>query len=228
VNYPVRERLFLILGGDFKQRKLALDNIKKRLLKTQSLPIDFFTFYAKEIDLKSFGEKLLTVSFGQRKLVVFRNFHQLVLPVRNFFLKNIKKILEVNYLVFESDKEYYQLQKDKKFLSDELFSFIMKQASIFRVSAAKKEVSIQDFINSLRRNDLKSCLYIAESLFQNAGKADILGPQIIGILVQKCAGLTGRQRKEHFQYLWQADRGIKEKGLEPRLVINTLLAKMIR
>jgi len=227
VNTSVRERLFLILGGDFNQRQLALSNIKKRLLKQQSLPIDFFTFYAKEIELKTFSEKLLTVSFGQKKVVMFRNFDQLASPVRKFFFKNIKKILKSNYLIFDSDKEYYQLQKDKKFLSDELFSFIIKQATTFRVNSARKYLSIQDFISSLRKNDLKSCLYVVESLFSAGGKADVLGPQIIGILVYRSAGLNGRQRKEYFQYLWEADRELKEKGLDPRLVINTLLVKIL-
>lgn len=222
----VRERLFLILGGDFNQRQLALSGIKKRLLKQESLPIDFFTFYAKEIDLKTFSEKLLTVSFGQRKVVIFRNFHQLTSPVRKLFLKNIKKILETNYMIFDSDKEYYQLQKDKKFLSDELFSFIIKRAAIFRVSAARKEFSIQDFMSSLRKNDYKSCLYVVESLFAAGAKADILGPQIIGILVHRSTGLNGHQRKKHLQYLWEADRNLKEKGLDPRLVISTLLVKI--
>lgn len=222
----VRERLFLISGGNFDQRQRTINSIKKRLFKDKGSSLDIFTFYGKEVELKDLGDKLLTTSFGQRRMVIFRNFHQLKAPARKFIFKNINKILLANYVIFDSDKEYYQLQRDKRFMSDSLFTLAIKQAAIYRVSSVKRELTIQDLMSSLRKNDLDSSLYISESLFRFGSNIHILGPQIIGILVRQCSDFSSRRREACLEYLWEADRALKEKGIDSRLVINCLLVKV--
>ena len=140
--------------------------------------------------------------------------------------KNIKKILSANCLIFDTDKEFYQLQRDKKFMSDDLFALVLRGAAIYRVSSLKREFSIQDFISSLRKNDLKASLYVVESLFAAGTKDSILGPQIIGILVQSCSRFSHWRRKECLEYLWEADRALKERGIDSRLVVETVLTKI--
>ncbi|MCF7907940.1 MAG: hypothetical protein K9L86_03590 [Candidatus Omnitrophica bacterium] len=222
----VRERLFLISGGNFDQRQRTLSGIKKRLFKEKDSPLDTFTFYGKEVELKGLNDKLLTASFGQRRMIIFRNFHQLASPVRKFIFKNIKRILLANYVVFDSDKEYYQLQRDKRFMSDSLFTLAIKQAAVYKVSPVKKDFSFQDLMSSLRKNDLNSSLYIIESLFRSGSNAHMLGPQIIGVLVHKCSGFSNPRREICLEYLWEADRALKEKGVDSRLAIETLLVKI--
>ena len=221
----VRERLFLISGGNFLQRQAALSGIKKRLLKEASSVLSVFTFYAKEVGLKDLNE-ISTVSFGQKKIIIFRNFHQLTSPVRKLLYKNIKKILTANYLIFDSDREYYRLQRDKKLAADPLSALIIKRAAVYRVSSPKPQLTIQDLMSSLRKNDLSASLYIVESLFRSGAKVDILGPQIIGILVRKASYFQEQRKNECLEYLWEADRAIKERGIDGRLVVERLLVKI--
>jgi len=161
----IRERLFLISGGNFFQRQQVINGIKKRLVKSSDYSLSIFTFYGKEVDLKDLGHKLLTAALNQKKAVIFKDFHQLASTARKLIFKNLNKILTINYLIFDSDREYYRLQRDKKFTSDELFAFILKRAATYRVSSAKKDFSIQDLMSGLRKNDLAACLYVVESLF---------------------------------------------------------------
>lgn len=224
----IRERVFLISGTNFLQRQRAVENIKKRILKEKARSLNVLTFYGKEINIKDLGEKLFTISFGNDKIAVFKNFQDLPVEVRNFLFENLKRILSANYLIFETDKDYYQLQRDKKFTTDKFFIFCLKRAALFKVASTKEEPTIEDFIGSIRKDDLAASVYILEKLFKGSSKDKILGPQIIGILTSKFSFLKNSVEKgKYFKYLWEADRAIKEKGLDPRLVIETLLVRVL-
>lgn len=223
----IRERVFLISGTNFSQRRQAIENIKKRILKEKATSLDACTFYSKEINVRDLSGKLFTTSFEEAKIIVFKNFQDLPAVVRNFLFENLKKILASNYLIFETDKDYYQFQKNKKFTTDKFFNFVFKKAALLRTASIKEKNSIEDFMGSIRKNDLAASVYILEKLFKGDSKDKILGPQIIGILVQKFSFLKNSAEKERcFKYLWEADRAIKEKGLDPRLVIETFLARV--
>ena len=184
------------------------------------------------------SRKFFTTSFGKERIAVFKNSQDLPLPASKFLFDNLKRILSNNYLIFETDKDYYQFQKDKRFTNDEFFVSVLKKAALFRVVSTKRKATIEDFIASLRKNDLATSVYILEKLFAGGSKDKILGPQIIGILVRKFSSLSAQggsasggknptEKDRYFKYLWEADRAIKEKGLDSRLVIESLLARVL-
>ncbi len=224
----IRERVFLISGTNFLQRRQAIESIKKRILKEKVTPLDVYTFYGKEAGARDLSEKLFTASFKKTKIIVFKNFQDLSVPARNFLFENLNKILASNYLIFETDRDYYEFQKNKKFLTDKFFNCVLKKAALFRTASVKEKNSIEDFMGSIRKNDLAASVYILEKLFKSGSKDKVLGPQVIGILVQKFSFLKDSAEKDRcFKYLWEADRAIKEKGLNSRLVIETLLARVL-
>jgi hypothetical protein len=224
----IREKVFLVCGGDFLQRQRALDSIKKRLLKNEPRPLASLTFYSKEINIKDLQEKLATASFDKKRILIFKDFSNLASRARSFLFDNFKKIVLSNYIIFETDSEYYYLQRSKKITADKLFAIVISKSAVYRVASPKRSASMQDFMDSVRRNDLASCLYILECLFEGGAKEDALGPQIIGILTRKFSYHKNSSEKEtYFKYLWEADRAIKEKGLGVRLIIEALLVKLI-
>ncbi|MCK4912307.1 MAG: hypothetical protein KAS05_01140 [Candidatus Omnitrophica bacterium] len=224
----IRERVFLIAGADFSQHQRVVDNVKKRILRQKTSSFDSLTIYSKEANAKDLAEKLFTTSFEENKIVIFKNVQELSLVARKFLFTNLDKILSNNYLIFETDKDYYQFQKDKKLINDDFFVSVLKKATLFKVASIKRKVTIEDFIASLRRNNLSDSVYIVEKLFAGGSKDRILGPQIIGILVRKLSFLENPAKKDkYFKYLWEADRAIKEKGLDSRLVIESLLVKVL-
>ena len=223
----IREKVFLISGSDFSQRRQAAESIKRRILKGEPSSLNILTLYSKEISIKDLREKVFTVSFSKKKVIIFKNFPDLPLLVRKFLINNLQRIISSAYLIFETDRSYFQLQKDKRFIADKFFLFILNRAAVFKVITSGKKVSLDDFIAGIRKNDLNASLFVLESLFAGGSKDRLLGPQIIGILVRKFSYLRDPKAKTKcLNYLWEADRAIKEKGLSARLVIETLLVKL--
>ncbi len=221
----IRERVFLIAGCDFSQRQIAVEGIKKRIFKGTQTALNTFVFYPKEIDFLDLQEKLLLNSFGGSRLIIFKDFLDLNPQVADFLSQNLKKISAGTYFIFETDKDYYWLGRDKKIISHKFFSWLLKEAALIKTVALKREASFRDFLDSLNRKDLASSLYILESLFQKDPKDKLLGPQVIGALVKRYANLS-QEKGKTWDYLWEADRAIKEKGLDPRLILEALLVKL--
>lgn len=224
----IRDRVFLIFGSNFLQRQKIIENLKYKILKEKSASINILTFYGKEVELKDFQEKILTSSFDNIKILIIKDFSELPPPVRLYLLNNLDEILTGNYIIFETDKESYSLQGNKKIASDKFFSLIFKNSQVYRVSSFERKLSIEDFMGALRKNDLDSCLYVLENLFDGTTKDKGIAPLIIGILVRKFSYpyLNSFNKEKCFEYLWKADRGIKEKGHDARLTIETLLIKL--
>lgn len=224
----VRERVFFICGPDSFGHQRALESIKKRILRDRPASLNVLTLYAKSLDLKTLSCRLLNTSFDKEKIIIFKGFHDFSSEARKVIVANLKKIIPGNYLIFETDKDYHELRKNKRFMSDKLFNFILSRAAGFQAAQKRRPASLVDFADSVKRKDLKKALYILEELFESGVNSKTLGPQILGFLVNRCSYLPASGRKEIcFDYLWEADRAIKEKGLNGRLVIETLLAKLL-
>ena len=160
----IRQKLFFIAGADFFQRQRAIESLKKRVLKSNSSSLNTSIIYCKDIDSKDLQEKVLTKSFDSRQIFIFKDCLKLSTVDREFILANLKKILSGAYIVLETEKNHYSIQKEKKISTDKFFSFVLKHAAIIRVSSYKKYITIVDLIYSLKRQDLSSSLYILESL----------------------------------------------------------------
>ncbi len=220
-------RIFLIYGSNYLGFKRAIEGLKKRLSCVGRDALNSIVFYAKELEISDLSNVLLSVSFSKDRIVIFKDFDFLNGDCRNFIFKNINKIIEGNCLVFQTDRDYYQLQKNRKFSGDDLFSFLIKKSASIKIGFEKKPLSVEDFIITARKRDLSSCLYCVESLFKDSSKAKILGPQLMGILISQIAYHRDSTRKSvDFTNLWEADRLMKEKGVNSRLVIETLLTKL--
>jgi hypothetical protein len=187
----IREKVFLVVGLDFNQRRLIIENIKKKFSyipsgeKNKINSINVLTLYGKEIDLDSFKEKIFTFSFSKEKIVILKDAYNLSKEIRDFIFKNFNKIILHNYIIFDIERDYYRLTQDRKVISDSFFSFIFKNAALFKVVSRSSEVSFEDLKKSIRKNDLPSSLYILRKLFEDKNKDNELGPQILGFLVRE-------------------------------------------
>jgi len=222
----IRQRIFMICGAHYFGRQRAIENIKKRF-STKNPSLNTFTFYSKEANPEQVEEALLTASFTDARIVLFKDFTALNAAIRTFLFSHYRQLLQGLYLIFETDKDFYQLQRDRLMTSDSFFNLIMKQASLIRVGSSARPVCLQDFIMSVKRHDLSASLYTLERLCETDAKAKILGPQIMGILISHFAyNKNVPSASKQFAYLWQTDRALKEKGIDSRLALETLLVKL--
>lgn len=227
VNF--KERVFLVCGTNFFHRQQIIDNIKKRLLEKKTAAINTFTFYSEEIKVEDLKEILITSSFSHKKMIIFKDFLNLAIGSKKFILDNFDKILSDTYLVFETEEDYYSIRKKDKIFNDDFFRVILEKASTFKIFSNRERNSIEDFKKSVRRNDFIISLDILENLIGNGAKDKNLGPQIIGMLTSHFSYLSDSPKKhKYFQYLWEADRSLKELGIDSRLVIEILLAKLLK
>ncbi|MDD3296070.1 MAG: hypothetical protein PHU64_01770 [Candidatus Omnitrophica bacterium] len=225
----VKDRIFLISGPDFFQRRRAYENIKKRIATGASGEPDKLNVYPKEADVNSLAEKLLTVPLNKYRIVFLKDFSNLAPDAGKFIYDNLNKILKNSYLIFETEKDQYKLQKDKKIFSNTLFKFILDNASLYKTASLRQGSYMEELIYALRKHDLVSSLVAADKLLSQEAKDKKVGPQIIGILANQISYSRNHFNKEkHLEYLWQADRAIKEKGLSARFVIETLLVKLLQ
>ncbi|MBP7088388.1 MAG: hypothetical protein KBB01_03720 [Candidatus Omnitrophica bacterium] len=224
VNF--KERVFLVCGANFFHRQQTIDNIKKRLLDKETAAINTFTFYNEEIKVEDL-KILITPSFNHKKLIIFKDFLHLAVDLKKFILDHFDKILSDTYLVFETEEDYYSLRNNARLISDPFFKTVFDKAAILKIFSNRRNNSIEDFKKSVKRNNFIASLDIIENLIDSGAKDKDLGPQIIGILTSHFSYLTDSpQRNKYFQYLWEADRSLKELGVNPRLVIEMLLVKL--
>lgn len=223
----VRNRVFLIAGSDFSQRHRAIANIRERILRDKTASLNTLTFYSKEIDISNFQEKLFNFSFDKEKIIILKDAGRLSKDARAFLGNNLEKIISNNYIILETDDDYFSLRRDKKLSSDKFFSIILKDACIIKVLSSSHESSLEDFKRNIRKNDLSAAFHVLEKLFEVNAKDRDFGPLLLGVLVREISYMRDPSaRGKYFRYLWEADRNIKEKGMDTRLAIEVLLAKM--
>ena len=226
----LKQKVFSVVGTDSFGRQQAVRNIRTRILKNKPRSLNTHTIYGNEIELKALQETLATVSFDSEKLVIFKDALRIGVKVREYLYKNLKSILTNNYLVFEMEKDYPQLIKEKRVIGDKLWAAVLKNGVVLKLASQKREVTIEDFKFALRRNDLSGTIYALEKLLgeKSAGKERELAPFILGVLTAEISYRKDLSQKEQaFEYLWQADRQMKEKGLDARMVLEKLVTRLI-
>lgn len=222
----MKEKIFVIIGLDFFGRQQVIERIKKRIARFKETPLNVLTFYSREIDLKNLQEKVLTFSFEQERIVIFKMAGHLPIEIKDLLLKYMDKIVLYNYVIFEIEEDSRQWEKSKKI--DKFFSFLLKEGTVLRIASVVRELSLDDFKKSIRMNNVSQAVCVLEHLFKEKGKERELGPQILGILIRHYSYMKNAQKKQEcFDHIWYADRAIKEKGLNARLVLEVLLVKLM-
>ncbi|MFO8053094.1 MAG: hypothetical protein R6U54_03945 [Candidatus Omnitrophota bacterium] len=223
----VKLKTYLVSGGKPFQRQKIINNIKREIFKDEKSSLRAVTLYAGDLNLESFKDLVFTLSFQKRKIVLIKDFINLSKPARSFLFENIQKILNYNYIIFESELPYFSLKKKKRIVSDDFFSYILKKSKRYEERSYPAELSVDDFRKKLYKNDLASCLFILEELLSSKTKSNKIAPQILGLIIAKFSYLRNPDNQEKaFNQLWQADRALKQSNTDIRLLIERLLIKL--
>jgi hypothetical protein len=221
----IRKKIFCVIGLDFFHRQRAIDRIKFQILKNKNYSLNTTTLYSGELDTKRLQEAVFHFSFDREKIILFRNSQKLPSDIKNFLLKEINKIIVFNYVIFEIERDYREFVSDKKIIQDTFFRYILKNSTLRKIHSFKEDISLKKFIIDVRRNRFSSALYKLERLFLEFKNDKKLGVQILGALVREFSYLAG-QRQKYFDLLWDTDRLIKEKGIDPKLALEILITKL--
>jgi len=221
----IKDKVFLVASRDGAQRQLALASAKKyipeELFKNQMVT----TVYAAEANLSAVQNDLLTFSFIGQKAFIFKNADLFSQDIRDFFIENIVAISENVYLVFEIEEDLAALQGLAK--KDRLIALLLAETTVIKTSAARPEVTIKDFMSAVTRRDVNVALAVMEKLF-SLEREEKLAPSIIGFMTSQASNINDiDKKKKSLQYLWDADRAIKERGHNSRIILEALVVRML-
>ncbi|MFA5007656.1 MAG: hypothetical protein WC546_00300 [Candidatus Omnitrophota bacterium] len=224
-----KEKVFFVSGANFSGRRLIIENIKKKTLKGNISSFNILNFYPKEINLKDLQEKVLLSSFDKEKILIFKDAYNLPKEVKDFLYDNFSKAISNNYIIFEAEGNYSL--KNKKIASDKFFNFILSKAACYKADTKFYEISFDDFRKSIRQNNVTQAIYVLDKLFEEKASDNekkTLGLQLFGVLISESSYLKNDTlRKKYLNYLWEADRAIKERGLDPRFAIELFLSRSL-
>ena len=225
----MKTRLFFVIGAEFSHRKRAIDGIKARLLKKKESSLNTRVFYAKEINLSNLRDVLFSFSFDRDKVIIFKESQNLDVKVKDFIYSNIKNILDANYLIFELEKDFFYVKNDRRFNKDKFFSFLLNNASLYRMNSFNEDISIKKLLSFIRKNNLNESLYILEKIFSSSQKAkDFVGMQILGALTREFSYTNNPlKRQKCFDLIWGADRALKQGRLGQKAAIQLLITKLL-
>ena len=224
----INTRVFFVCGSDFAGRRLIIENIKKKTLAAGQTSLNILNFYPKEINIKDLQEKVLLSSFDEKRMLIFKDVYNLSKEVKDFLYDNLEKIISNNYIIFEAESDAL---KSKKVSADKFFNFIANSAVCYKTSLSAPAPSFDDFKKSIRQNNIAQAIYVLAKLYEarsSDGEKKALGLQLLGILISEFSYLKNDiLRKKYFNYLWEADRAIKERGFDPRFAIELFLSKSL-
>lgn len=222
-----KSKTYLVSGGKPSQRRQVINNIKREIFKSQGGTFRVVTLYGGDIKPDPFKDLVFTFSFQKKKIILIKNFISLSKSVRKFIFDNFSKILQNNYLIFDSEKPHPLLKKNKKIAADDFFNYVLEKSIAYQGKAGAAEITFDDFRKKLYKNDLDSCLFILEELLSKKGQNKFLATQILGLITSKFSYLReSREKEEAFNQLWQTDRALKQSNVDIRLLMERLLVKL--
>lgn len=224
----IKDRVFFVYGTDFTARRLIVENIKKKILQGNTSSLSTLIFYPKEINIKDLQEKVLLSSFDKKKVLIFKDIYNLPKEVKDFLYSNFNKIVSNNYLVFEAEADSLG---SKKISADIFFNLIFTKVACHKAGPTVYKASFDDFKKSIRQNNITQAIYILDKLFEDRASDNekkTLGLQLFGVLVSESSYLKNDiLRQKYLNYLWEADRAMKERGFDPRFAIELFLSRSL-
>jgi len=214
-------KVFLLTGNNALARDKALKDLKQKVFP-QGSSCGIFNYYADTFQVKTLQEEIFMPSFDQQKLIIFRGTENFQKDIKKFLSAHLEKIAAISYVVFESDWDVGALRGEE----DDFFDLLLKRATVVNAVTAQNNVTVNDLSDCLRRNDLAGALYAVNRLFDSEG--DFISQLIIGMLTSRAAYLVAAEKARVLNLIFQADRSIKEKGNNPKLIIETLLIKILK
>lgn len=225
----VRKRVFFVIGNDFANRRRAVDTIVGRLLPQKDPSLNTAVFYPRDLEISNVKSTLFSFSFASRRVVIFKESQALDKKIRSFLYDNFASIIAGNYLIFESDIDYFTLTRDRKFTTDKLFSYLAKKAYVVKLERFEEIISVNRLLSLVRKSKLPEALYVLERVFEKEEKnKDVLGMQILGALTREFSSVPDQQtRRQYFECIWDAERMVKEGRLDSKIALGLLLTKIL-
>jgi hypothetical protein len=224
----VKNRLFCVIGISFSDRSQAIEKIKNNILKNKNRALNVSVLYGRGLTLPTLKEVVYSYSFDGDRVIILKEADYLSPSLKEFFLQEFEEILTLCYIIFEIDKNYGDFIKDKNIQMDNFFQTILKRSLLTKLYSYKDQISMGSFVYALRKSNIAAALHSLERLFLEGKHESSIGLQVLGVLVREFS--SPRYQNEKLKYLkliWETDRLMKDKGVEPKVALGTLVTKLL-
>ncbi|MBU3958880.1 MAG: hypothetical protein KKH29_05095 [Candidatus Omnitrophica bacterium] len=218
--------VYLFVGQDAPAKNIKLKSLKQEYLAKETAQFNFDILYAKELNLLSLQERLLSLPVkAKKRMVLIKDAQELKEVVKNFILKYVKTPEPKIILILDID--YASLkQKDKTGRiksSDEFIRQLARHAKIYRF---REPVPLDTFTLNrqieLKRTDY--ALKILSQLLQNGERPE----RILGGLRYSCQRnfAAALETRKNIRLLLDCDLDIKTGRLKPGFALEKLVVRL--
>jgi hypothetical protein len=214
--------VFVVLGRNPNYKKIRIEKIKDSLLVKHSNITPVYLF-AEDLILLNLRQEIDNLSFNKR-MFIFKSAESLSGEIKSYLSKELKKPDIGDVFIFDFDAGIEDIARFKK---DSFFSFLFRINPPFKMGGRYRDVSLRDLAFALRRNSPEESLEIISLLFDKNPKEKI-SMQILGLIIKVVTDNYSdpRLRKRWINYLFQADRQLKEGLLHPQRALEFLVLRI--
>lgn len=209
--------VYLLAGEDNNAKEIKLKEIKEGVLEAETKEFNLDTLYARELNLKTLQEKILSYPLNsQKRIVIIKDVEHLKKDVKDFLLGYAKKPYPKIILILDAQKFDYK---------DPFINAMAKYSKLIRV---KENINPTVFTLS-RQIELKKPRYaisILNQLINNGERPErILGGLRYTWINNSTANPVTKKR---LRLLLECDMDIKRGRLKPVFALEKLIINLSR
>lgn len=224
--YPVREHrlresfgvsngVYLFIGEDSLSKDIKLERIKQEFLPPVEKNFNLDVLYAKELDLLTLQEKILTLPLKSKKrIIVIKDAQRLGDNIKKFILDYVKHAPPSVILVLDISQKNYK---------DEFISHLCRYAQVCRF---RESVQLDTFALAYpietKRTDF--ALRLLSGLLKDGEKPE----RILGGLryIWERDSISGIETRKRLKALLDCDIDIKTGRLRPDFALEKLVVRL--
>lgn len=205
--------VYALIEEDSNKANILISQIITKIFPQERRNVFNIINIYPDTDLEYIKATLYNVTFGEKVLVIFRHIDLYKRELRDFIFENLSNIRKHNHILFYIEKDLNSFTQQAS--SDKLLTYILKQVKRGSTYNRKPLSNLVRYIKSnntsLALNELDKILRETEPRQEN---------RILGYLWKSLP------EERFFEYFLEADRLIKEKGIDFKLALVLLVIKL--
>lgn len=207
--------IYLFVGEDEFSKDIRLQKIKQGFFLPQFESFNFEILYAKELDLRTFQEKLLQLPVkAKQRLILIKDAPKLKVDIKEYLLSYLKKPFAHVVLILDARR------------IDRRDSFFNQISSLGKIINFRESIELNAFTlaRQIFQRRIKLALKLLRQLLLRGEKPE----KILGALRYQLhkERLDSQERKKKLLDLLYCDIDIKTGRLKPELALERLLVRL--
>jgi DNA polymerase III delta subunit len=206
--------LYLFIGQDYLSKDTQIRKLKETLLPKDSRDFNLDILYAKELNLKTLQERLLSLALkSKNRLLIIKDAHNLKEDARNFLLEYLDNRKSGTVVVLDMDKEI----PDENFMAP-----LKKHARVYRFQE-EPAFNTFDLLRQIEAAKTASSLRILNQLLREGVRPELI---LGGLRSMARYSNSPLKSKKIMRLLLNCDVAVKTSALNPAFALEKLVVSL--